>query len=941
MPISTNLFFKRSFFLPFFIPVLMFGLAAQATAITAYTWNNPGVGDWSDAANWVPAGVPGTGDQVTLDNGGTINLDLPFVEIGELNLVDGTFAGAGDMAVQGFFSWKTGSITGSGMVESAVELYFEDNAARTLDGKILLLTGPGYFLEGNLHITGNGVLRAYTTPFVLDNNSGASAITGGSAGTLEITAGGELIKTGSEPFDIGCNLVTSGASRIEIDLGDLVLNCLNGQFSSTMIDIWADGLLKLQSGNYDFEEDNSIGGSGILQVAGAVLSFNQAQEIACTIHLQDGEIGGPADVTVNQGVGFEWTGGSIAMAANLNMDGNLSITGAATKTLESGTFNLASDAFWSAGDVHLADGAVFRITPIGKLYATHSGTQTIGGTTTGELQVEGEFTKNSNATTVYSGIMDMSGAVTVNMGTLKAGGSSSTTSSGIFNLASGAIYNITGGSHAFSGGMNPQAGSTGKLVVDNGTAIFGNGSSLNVDIELSGGELTANVALTPRHISILGGTLNGTGNLTANGDLTWSNGTLSGAGTLAIKGQTEFVTGMRYLNGKKLRLEGDGHWSAGDFTFSNGAVLEVAGTSVLSIDHGSTCTISGTGSLNVLGDAMVHNMNSSISFGAGIVCTNSGIIDGNGTLGFENTMNYNTIRPGFSTGKLTLADFNNMSGTLDMEIQSLSSPAQPGSDFDQLEVTGSGVLSGTIKVSLLAGFVPAVGDRFLLVDCADCTGTFSVVDLTNAALPSDRFWGEDYSAGFELVVFSVLPVTLTDFWLQPIGTEQVLVHWATEAEADMVGYRIERSRDGIRWEAIGFEPTAGLVQGEGHYSFSDFTKEPAIYYYRLRLEELDGSFTYSPTKSISMVGRHTVGLEAAPNPVGIGGEVRLVFPDGGELPWNVQVTNMNGQKVFEIKALRPDLGFLSIPGHVLGKGIFEVVFSNGANQPHRLKLVVE
>jgi hypothetical protein len=62
---------------------------------------------------------------------------------------------------------------------------------------------------------------------------------------------------------------------------------------------------------------------------------------------------------------------------------------------------------------------------------------------------------------------------------------------------------------------------------------------------------------------------------------------------------------------------------------------------------------------------------------------------------------------------------------LKIEIGGLS----PGSQFDQVHVTGQLALDGTLNVSLINSFSPAIGNSFHILDWTTLTGTFSTFEL--------------------------------------------------------------------------------------------------------------------------------------------------------------------------------------------------------------------
>ena len=69
--------------------------ALQAFAID-YTWNGSANSNWSNSANWTPAGVPGSADNVTLNIANTILVDAGNTTITNLTMSDGVINFNGD-----------------------------------------------------------------------------------------------------------------------------------------------------------------------------------------------------------------------------------------------------------------------------------------------------------------------------------------------------------------------------------------------------------------------------------------------------------------------------------------------------------------------------------------------------------------------------------------------------------------------------------------------------------------------------------------------------------------------------------------------------------------------------------------------------------------------------------------------------------------------------
>src|SRR5262249_30017615 len=57
----------------------------------------------------------------------------------------------------------------------------------------------------------------------------------------------------------------------------------------------------------------------------------------------------------------------------------------------------------------------------------------------------------------------------------------------------------------------------------------------------------------------------------------------------------------------------------------------------------------------------------------------------------------------------------------------------PGSDYDQLRITGQATLDGTLHVALINGFSPNPRDGFQVLTFAGAAGSFATTDLPSGA----------------------------------------------------------------------------------------------------------------------------------------------------------------------------------------------------------------
>lgn len=109
---------------------------------------------------------------------------------------------------------------------------------------------------------------------------------------------------------------------------------------------------------------------------------------------------------------------------------------------------------------------------------------------------------------------------------------------------------------------------------------------------------------------------------------------------------------------------------------------------------------------------------------------------------------------------------------------------------------------------------------------------------------------------------AVLPVSLTNFQGNLVDNI-VKLAWSTSREFNSSHFVVEKSFDGSSYTGIA-QVKSGASNGQ--YSFTDNTPLNKINYYRLKIVDLDGNFTYSKVVIIRNDGSSVV-LKLMPNPV--------------------------------------------------------------------------
>jgi photosystem II stability/assembly factor-like uncharacterized protein len=100
----------------------------------------------------------------------------------------------------------------------------------------------------------------------------------------------------------------------------------------------------------------------------------------------------------------------------------------------------------------------------------------------------------------------------------------------------------------------------------------------------------------------------------------------------------------------------------------------------------------------------------------------------------------------------------------------------------------------------------------------------------------------------------------------------VLLRWETEQEVALFGYAIERNIGG-GWQESGF-----VLPGHSDYSWRDCAAPAARVHYRLRIVDMDGTWTYSPEISVAgLPAAMALQLEVFPQPAR--GDVQVRVPE--------------------------------------------------------------
>jgi uncharacterized protein (DUF1501 family) len=182
---------------------------------------------------------------------------------------------------------------------------------------------------------------------------------------------------------------------------------------------------------------------------------------------------------------------------------------------------------------------------------------------------------------------------------------------------------------------------------------------------------------------------------------------------------------------------------------------------------------------------------------------------------------------------------------------------------------------------------------------------------------------------------AILPVELARFMVEKANEKDAHLTWTTVSENGSELFDIERSTDAKKFSKIGELHTKGHTHEPQSYDFLDKNLPlsiSSIFYYRLKIKDLDGSARLSETRSVEFVSKSTkLTADIAPNPSN--GQLTLTFKSGVDLDKLTEVTvnDMYGRRIAQFNENVTANSTIHLDLATAVNGIYMVTIKNGSN----------
>ena len=189
---------------------------------------------------------------------------------------------------------------------------------------------------------------------------------------------------------------------------------------------------------------------------------------------------------------------------------------------------------------------------------------------------------------------------------------------------------------------------------------------------------------------------------------------------------------------------------------------------------------------------------------------------------------------------------------------------------------------------------------------------------------SDIFANKILSNG-EIVTSDILPLKLVQFDASPLEDE-VLLSWTTENEFNTKSFLVERSSDNVNFSNVGSIAAVRNNPLNSKYNFTDDAPLSGISFYRLKMYDAAGTFSYSSVKKIT-IGLPNLKVKILSNPLKDKATMLLTAKKASKVEFILY--NITGQALIKgTKQLVQGQQQIELNIAYLSSGIYKLVIQN-------------
>ncbi len=186
----------------------------------------------------------------------------------------------------------------------------------------------------------------------------------------------------------------------------------------------------------------------------------------------------------------------------------------------------------------------------------------------------------------------------------------------------------------------------------------------------------------------------------------------------------------------------------------------------------------------------------------------------------------------------------------------------------------------------------------------------------------DHFHNESVSSNTVISTTVPVPLQLLDFSVNQLDKERVKITWLTAQELQVDRYEVFKSLDGFIFSSVGSVAARNSNRNESYSLVDLIGSANGKIYYKLKMIDRDGSFRFSPIKTINIEKGNGL-VKIFPNPLqrNTALQVQIISPAGGIVFYNL--LDAGGRKMGN--GILGGSGAINTQGLAAGRYVMQIV----------------